>query len=147
MEETSVTYPSSYEVDLDVLSIYEGKPYEHRLVPTIRPDPDREHWLLYVTYTSGDSNGRYPGLYHEFVDLYLTRDEAAAAAKIIRDHYVWANAPRFSPVSFEKSHGADLPHGNGDTLYTHFHWCGYFEELVDIIVAPVTLNKPRIEKF
>jgi len=137
----------AYEVDIENRSIHDDPKGWLRLVPTIRPELGREYSLLYVTYTSGDSNGRYPDLRHEFVDLYETEAQAVEAAKAIRAHYDNVKFGKVRNLNFEERNTLTIKHGDGTELRSHYPWLGYFESLEDVFVTPVVLNKSRTLRF
>lgn len=117
------------------IQIVEEKGYKDLEVPfeVVR---DKDYYLLYVLYRTGDSFGRDEGQI-ELIGLYQTHEAAEKNAKAIRAHYeARRNNYSSSGLLYLTTEG-----GNKFELYTP--WIGYFESLEDIIVKSVRLGDSR----
>ena len=97
---------------------------------SFEPEPDITYFLLYVLYTDGNSFGKSTGNI-EFVDLYRDRDVAKKAAEAIKDH-AEANENK-------RDRNLTIPLDCGEDHAIYPPWIGYFNEIEDIIIAPVSL--------
>lgn len=113
------------------------------------PQIDTTYFLLSLTYTTGDSEGRAPGLMHEVIDLYeditLGRDNGrrlrefidseweVGSKGVVVKHRRWANPDR-------KIHGIMLMDNDRvERSCDVSRWDGYFEHVEEIILDSVQL--------
>ena len=86
------------------------------------PSYDKTYFLLYATYSTGDSFSHHEGEI-EFVDLY--EDENVA----------YENLRRLQQL--EAGYSAKLLHENGEEYIFNVPWVGYFESLSDLEVTAI----------
>ena len=106
-----------------------------------KPEEGKLYYLLYVTYSTGDSFHREDGRI-SFVDLYRTREEAEENVKLMREHYEKARDRRFERIKKEKfnPYSVELKNHEGNVFSFHCPYVGYFERLSSIEVESVYLK-------
>jgi len=117
------------------IQIVEEKGYKDLEVPfeVVR---DKDYYLLYVLYGTGDSFGHDDGNI-ELIGLYQTHEAAEKNAKAIRAHY---EAQR---NNYSSSGLLYLTTESGNKFELWPPWIGYFESLEDIVVKSVRLGDSR----
>lgn len=117
------------------------------------PQADTTYFLLSLTYTTGDSEGREPGLMHEIIDLYeditLGRDNARRIREFIDSEWEFRNGKVVKQRRWAnpdpKVHGIMLlGHDRVERSCDASLWDGYFERIEEIILDSVeVLVDPR----
>lgn len=104
--------------------------------------PGKDYYLVYVTYSTGDSFSRSDGEV-AFIDLFETREKAEKLASIINEHYVlsdneqrWADKKQKPPKGYSEY---ELTYHNeeGREIKYHVSWTGYFERMSSVTVQKV----------
>lgn len=90
-----------------------------------KPEKDTDYYLLYATYTTGNSFGRESGLI-DFILLTKTREEAESVMKMLESI---------------KEHEFKSPIHIKDDFKYCIPWFGYFESLDNIDIQTVRLVK------
>lgn len=106
------------------------------------PVPDRDYFLLYVIYDTGDSFGRDEGRLI-LIDLYEQRAMAETAAKAIRAHY---NTCR-DGSDWNSRTRVLITYENGETKPIYAQWVGWFETLRAVWVLPLRMGSSRGTAF
>lgn len=105
--------------------------YGESFIPTITLTPKKEYFVVYVLYTTGDSNGRDPGRRCEVIDAYEDYDFALEMARNIS--FNDQTDQRFSDQAGQPK--KLVLYANGTTMRDkHLPWSGYFESLEEVHV-------------
>ena len=96
------------------------------------PEPNKDYWLLYGIYSTGDSFGTDDGRI-SYVDLYEDRGVAEENAKRLRKHN----------EGNEDCYSCKLIHESGKEYQFHVPWKGYFERLSYLEVKAVRIGGSR----
>lgn len=101
--------------------------------------PGDNVFILYVVYSTGDSFSRNKDGMLVFIDVFLSRAKADAAAKAIQQHAAWCTNTRgygLTPKQakelqkkYTDAYSVNIVRENGSTLKVHASWNGYFESL------------------
>lgn len=93
--------------------------------------PDKDYYLLYVIYSTGDSFSHHEGQI-DYVELYEDRSLAEASAKMIEDDYKeWRKK--------ENKWNVEILNSRGEMFQFYCPWKGYFERLTSVEVENVRL--------
>jgi hypothetical protein len=102
---------------------------------------NKEYYLVYVTYSSGDSFHHSEG--HVFyIDLFESKEKAQALAEKIEEHYSYSdngsnwNAKKTRPKNHNEFELSYLNEAN-EKMKTAVPWTGYFERLTNITIETV----------
>lgn len=109
-------------------------------------------YLVYATFSTGDSFGHDSNKYCEFVDLYATEKKAHAAANLIEQHNAWVVSQQYnylSRVAKKKEGRAEfmdtlhvrLTREDGTKYDFHVPWGGHFESLNGVNVQRVCIKR------
>lgn len=128
---------------LGVRTFDEGEPqYYTGVTVPFQVLNDKEYYLVYVVYSTGDSFHHEEGCVH-YVDLFETLSKAEALAKIIETHYSfsykaqrWADKEVKPPKGYNEYQISYLNEA-GEEISTHVPWTGYFESLTNIVIERV----------
>jgi hypothetical protein len=104
----------------------------HDLVVSFKPEKNRNYFLLYVLYGSGDSFGRSTGNI-VFVGLYEDEALAEENAKRIADH-----AEAYKKGKAEDEFSVTLKEDDAAESKMSTSWNGYFERVEDIVVERIS---------
>lgn len=127
-----------------------GERAYHHLPVDFNPE-DRDCYLLYVIYNTGDSFGCDEGLI-EFVGLYKDRDIAEENARRIKEHYsiyrklnarfgVTEKQRRLYQREYKHFNSFSVTLINEDQREYRIHvpWTGYFESVTDVGIERVNV--------
>lgn len=104
------------------------------IIVSFNPIENKEYYLLYVQYTTGDSFGQSNGNI-EHIGLYESRDLAVNNAKRIREHNETKSFKHFSD-----EYSVILVSEEGLEYRQSTSWKGYFERIESIVVMPITMG-------
>lgn len=101
------------------------------LIRSLPIEKDKSYYLLYGTYSSGDSFSTSSGNI-EYVDLYNSFEEAEEVRKILEE-----NAENFRKEGLKTGnfYSAKIKTHSGKELDFHCPWNGYFESLTDLAIV------------
>lgn len=139
--------------DWDILGIELGND-GYRTIPVSFPiKEDKEYYLLYTIWSTGDSFGRDDGSQFDGIALYIDKNKAYEAEKLIRNH---ANLYREYSSSYSRpknkkpkdfqDYTVNIKLEDGTILPVGAGWNGYFESLDTVDVQVVSLTRRRNEK-
>lgn len=112
---------TSTNVIVNSFSTVEESAY-HDLTVAFDPDPNKEYYLLYVRYSTGDSFSNHSGLI-EYVGLFQNQETARKNALLISEN--------------SNSYSLNFIDDDGSEWFQSVPWSGYFERIEDIVVKPV----------
>lgn len=112
-----------------------AKSYGGDITLTYEPQFDRDYFLLYYLWSTGDSFSYESGKI-EFVDLYETSEEAELAKKKIEQHYETRNTP-----GNKRTNGPIIKYSNGTKAELTVPYYGYFESLESVEVQTIRLER------
>lgn len=124
---------------------------KRELRPSIPLEKEVYYYVVYGTYTTGDSFGRDPELKYEFIDAYKTYEEAAECAKLLRKKNDLEN--RYFLPSQDKNEAKKIKEtpvmlADGVHTYDCPPWDNYFDCLDELFVeAAIVMEHPMITKF
>lgn len=119
-----------------------GNDYSYDLLVTFIPKVNQTYYLLYVDYTTGDSENTHRGNI-EYVEMYEDFDLADENAKIIRSHYDAKNCRKLAKKDDKlgDENRVNLKLTNGEYRPFRGPWLGYFEHIDKIFVVSVEMNQ------
>jgi len=95
--------------------------------------PNKDYYLLYAVYGTGDSFGRSSGKL-EYIYLYEDENIAKQAAKLIDADYT-----KYCKEKGDSFASVTIPVEDNKTLKLSCCWKGYFERLEELCVKPIRL--------
>lgn len=96
-------------------------------------EPGKDYFLLYATYTTGDSFSSHGGRL-EFIDLFSTYEKGQAAKTEIQK----SQLSRSKNKDWKQQHGFNYTREDGSKISAEWAvWDGYFEHLERLCVVPV----------
>ena len=122
----------------------------YRSFPVSFPiEEDREYYLLYAIWTTGDSFGRDDSSQFEGIALYEDKEKAYDAEKVIRKHAdlyrelnnYYSRTPKPKKPNDYQEYTVNINLEDGTILPVHAGWNGYFESLDRVDVEIVTLKR------
>lgn len=138
----------------DIKGVYQGIPdkdYSEIVVP-FEVEVNKEYFLVYVEYNSGDSFHHETGRI-SYVDLFKTKEKAEACAKAIEDHYKqtpdglpYHERRTYKPPKGFKGYSVDYINEAGEAMTVSASWTGYFERLTSVVVKKVWGMPPHEQK-
>lgn len=102
----------------------------HDLVVEFEIIPDKVYYLVSVSYSTGDSFGRYEGQL-DHIDLFQTNEAAEALAKLISANERPSSKKSKSIIKYKTENGTEVECYCGS-------WKGYFESFNGVDVRAVT---------
>lgn len=110
------------------------------LIVPFKIEKEKEYFLLYVIYSTGDSFGTDGGKV-QYIDLFEKEEDAKENQKRINEHYkryckvdsdgTAFRHKHFSPFSVKLTNPAGKPYD------CSVSWTGYFEGLTDVVIEPI----------
>ena len=97
---------------------------------------DKDYYLVWATYTTGDSFGRDSGNY-EIIELFDSIDKAELMSKTIEDNY---KVYEKESNTFNADYTVELTMNNGNVVRLCCPWKGYFESLECVNITNMRLR-------
>jgi len=104
--------------------------------------PGKDYYLVYVTYSTGDSFHHEEGEVN-YVELFETREKAEKLAQIINVHYSfsgneqrWSDKGTKAPKGYSE-HELTYHNEEGREMKLYVNWTGYFERMTCVTVQKV----------
>jgi len=121
-----------------------GTNYMYDVVVPFEIIPEKDYYLVYVEYSTGDSFHHEKGLVR-YIDLFETREKAEKLAKQIKEHYDlssnnpeirWNKKPYKPPKNYSEWQFTYLNEEDKEVV-CQVSWTGYFESLSSVNVKKV----------
>lgn len=111
-------------------------------------DQNTEAFLVYATYSTGDSFGHDYNSCYELIDLYVSKEKADQAVELIQLHERWNSTRVFNRksvvedrVEFVDPSYVRLTREDQSQYDFFIPWYGYFESLVDVDVKRIRIKR------